>query len=138
MSGEKKNPEKSNQPEKEKKENSLTVHEASYHGPIPHSSELQRYEQVLPGAADRIISMAEDERKDRNRNTRLDIKLHYGSKMFAQAMFTLICLGAVGGGIYLVTEGESITGYATIFAGLGTIAGGFFLANKGKNKKDKD
>lgn len=136
MPEKKKNLEKSNQPEEEKKANSLRVTEATYHGPIPHSSELQRYEKVLPGAADRIISMAEDERKDRNRNTRLEIRLHYGSLMFAQAMFALICLGAVSGGIYLVTQGESLTGYASIFAGLGTIAGGFFLAQKGKDKKD--
>lgn len=98
MPEKKKNLEKDNQPEKENKAESLRVTEASYHGPIPPSSELHRYEQVLPGAADRIISMAEDERKDRNRNTRLEIKFHYGSIIFAQAMFALICLGSIGGG----------------------------------------
>ena len=31
----------------------------SYEGPLPPSAELQAYEQIQPGAADRIISMAE-------------------------------------------------------------------------------
>lgn len=31
----------------------------SYSGPLPHPGHLERYEDVLPGAADRIFSMAE-------------------------------------------------------------------------------
>ena len=132
----KKNLEKSNQPDKENKANSLRLTEASYHGPIPPSSEFKRYEEVLPGAADRIITMAEEERKDRNRNTRLEIKLHYGSKMFAQFIFSLISLGTIGAGVYLITEGSNLSGLASIITGLGAIAGGFFFAQKSESKED--
>lgn len=30
-----------------------------FSGPIPHPDTIQKYEEILPGAADRIISMAE-------------------------------------------------------------------------------
>lgn len=33
----------------------------SYSGPLPHPADLEEYERILPGAADRILSMAEKE-----------------------------------------------------------------------------
>lgn len=33
----------------------------SYSGPIPHPSDLARYEEIFPGAAERIIKMAENQ-----------------------------------------------------------------------------
>lgn len=33
--------------------------EASYSGPLPPASELAEYDRILPGAAERIVSMAE-------------------------------------------------------------------------------
>lgn len=92
----------------------------------------------MPGAADRILTMAEEERRDRNKNTRLEMWLHYGSRMFAQAMFTILALGAIGAGVYLIIVGENISGLVSIITGLGVIAGGFFIAQKGKSKKTED
>jgi len=31
----------------------------AYSGPIPHPNDLARYEEILPGAAERIMKMAE-------------------------------------------------------------------------------
>ena len=38
---------------------SLTITRSERSGPLPPATELQAYENVLPGAADRIIAMAE-------------------------------------------------------------------------------
>ncbi|MYE26711.1 MAG: DUF2335 domain-containing protein [Chloroflexi bacterium] len=35
-----------------------------YSGPIPPAEEIARYEEVLPGSADRLLSMAEREQRD--------------------------------------------------------------------------
>lgn len=40
---------------------------ASFSGPIPHPEVLSGYESLVPGAADRIISMAEREQEYRHR-----------------------------------------------------------------------
>jgi uncharacterized membrane protein len=40
----------------------------SYEGPLPRSREFAGYEQVLPGAADRILAMAEKESEHRREN----------------------------------------------------------------------
>jgi uncharacterized membrane protein len=42
--------------------NQIVRHEQAsfaYAGPIPHPNDLARYEQILPGAAERIMAMAE-------------------------------------------------------------------------------
>lgn len=40
---------------------SREVREVRYSGPVPPAEEFARYEEVLPGSADRLISMAERE-----------------------------------------------------------------------------
>ena len=37
----------------------------AYSGPIPHPSDLAKYEQILPGAAERILAMAEKQSEHR-------------------------------------------------------------------------
>ena len=41
---------------------------AVYVGPLPASAEFSGYEQAMPGAADRILAMAEKEAEHRRRN----------------------------------------------------------------------
>lgn len=43
----------------------LEVHQESYQGPLPHPKILHEYDQIVPGAAERIICMAEDQAKHR-------------------------------------------------------------------------
>jgi uncharacterized membrane protein len=43
----------------------VMITHAEITGPLPQASECKGYEDVLPGAADRILKMAEDEAKDR-------------------------------------------------------------------------
>lgn len=52
-------PEIDNKNNQQKLQNTQIVATQLYSGPLPPASELARYEQVLPGAADRIIAMAE-------------------------------------------------------------------------------
>lgn len=37
----------------------------AHRGPLPSPDTLQRYEEILPGAAERILTMAEDQAKHR-------------------------------------------------------------------------
>lgn len=49
-------------PEDQDKRHEITLsREVRYSGPIPPAEEFSRYEEVLPGSADRLISMAERE-----------------------------------------------------------------------------
>jgi uncharacterized membrane protein len=48
-----------------------------YRGPLPTSREFKGYEQVLPGAADRIIAIAEKESEYRHDIERKELKIKY-------------------------------------------------------------
>ncbi|MDP1633348.1 MAG: DUF2335 domain-containing protein [Gallionellaceae bacterium] len=41
-------------------------HQKVHHGPLPAPEDLQRYDELLPGAAERIIAMAEMEQRHRH------------------------------------------------------------------------
>ncbi len=47
-------------------EASLLVQEASFSGPLPPPNMLMQYEQILPGMADRLVTIAENEQDQRH------------------------------------------------------------------------
>ena len=50
-----------------KKAGSLNVRGSSFSGPIPPPNIIKGYEEILPGSADRIIAMAENQSKHRQK-----------------------------------------------------------------------
>jgi uncharacterized membrane protein len=56
--------------------------QVAYRGPLPQAAELERYEQVLPGAAERIIKMAENQQVHRHQleNKRIEA-INFSFKM---------------------------------------------------------
>jgi uncharacterized membrane protein len=92
-------------------------------GPIPVSQEFKAYNDTLPGAADRILSMAEAEAGNRHRKDQLQLetesglsKLESTSKTRGQWFSFLLALGGLGlaaffGAIGL--EGASIAAIVT-------------------------
>lgn len=56
-----------NQPEQRKVKSAVQVSE-TYSGPLPPPEALAKYDQVVPGAAERILQMAEKEMQHRHEN----------------------------------------------------------------------
>jgi uncharacterized membrane protein len=81
-------------------------------GPLPNAEEMERYEQVLSGSADRILVMAEKEVEHRHR---MDKR---GQLLGAALPAFFIVLGAI---IFVITG--SWAGVA--FAGLGLTPAGY-------------
>lgn len=61
----------------------------SYSGPIPPPAELQNYELIQPGFADRLISMAEKEQNNRLNLTRLQIESEIKLQTRDQKLFVI-------------------------------------------------
>jgi hypothetical protein len=66
----------------------------TFNGPIPLPAHLREYEQVLPGSADRILLMAEDEAHHRRRSEGRLIRL---SEWGLLAALLIALVGMVGG-----------------------------------------
>ena len=96
---------------------------ATWSGPIPAPGDLKRYEDLLPGAADRILKMAEIAQENRHEraSSELEIErsaLEKDSKrsylgIMAALLISLFC---IGGGIYLISNGHEWAG--TILVGI--------------------
>ncbi len=108
----------------------------SYSGPIPSAFELQAYERVVPGSANRIIEMAEHENLHRHHielnlvqaNVKLANK-EATERMMGQSFAFIIAMSCIVGGLALVYFGKSVTG--TIFSGTGIVSiAAVFYSNK--------
>ena len=90
----------------------------SHAGPLPPASEFKGYEDVLPGAADRILSLAEKEQSIRSKQSEetASISKH---RINAATVISLavICLGGLG--FYLGYEWQGVPlglgGLVTLF-----------------------
>ena len=92
----------------------------TYRGPLPHPKILHGYEEVLPGSADRIIKMAENQQNHRIKSTEKLIKAETEqSKIGLVFAFTLSMVMLLGG-IILIGIGNDLSGYILIIP---TIAG---------------
>ena len=96
-----------------------------YSGPIPHPSIVERYERTLPGSADRILSMAEEqqianieyERQDQQIRVRVDMTAIQGliwNVRLGMILVVGLALAIVLIGMRIMELGHSAEGFAVI------------------------
>lgn len=116
--------------------NSLTVKKSTYFaGPLPAPEILQKYNDIVPGAAERVIRMAEQQSEHRRHLERTvivsDIAAARRGAIFAFALAAAVIVG----GFALMAFGKDGYGIAAIIAALATLAGVFVY---GRRRKSKD
>lgn len=117
------------------KSDNLSVVEAKYafSGPIPPPEAMERYERVVPGAADRIISMAETEQKHRHAYEEKEQSNSYRvicvTVIFAFMALIIVC-GIV---VFAIIRGMEGTAIATILGAVASIVG-LFIYRRAKSK----
>lgn len=88
----------------------MAIYEEKFSGPLPHPKHLESYEQTLPGAADRILTMAENQQKHRmdleNQAIPSEIKINNRGQWFAFIM-----------GIVLIIASTAIVLFGSVTAG---------------------
>jgi uncharacterized membrane protein len=101
------------------------INSITFSGPIPHPTILKGYEEVLPGSADRILSMTEKEGEHRRKiETELVKNDNIRSYLGQIAGFTIAIVG-LGGSIHLgindkvwasgIMSAGTLTGLVTVF-----------------------
>ncbi len=107
-----------------------------HQGPLPHPEEFRRYDEALPGAADRILVMAEREQASRLDATRRTQEQQFALQCSALRASTLARLlgqvigaGVIGGTLWvardLLMSDRSIAGMSALIAALAALAGLF-------------
>lgn len=85
-----------------------------YNGPLPPASEFAAYEHARPGAADRILGMAEAEQKDRIRQSRVQ----QFSDLAIDLLSQLFLYGLVLSAVFLAMNDKPLE---ALFAGIGPV-----------------
>jgi uncharacterized membrane protein len=91
-----------------------------FSGPLPPPETLARYEQVLPGAADRIFKMAESQSSHRQALEANTIGQQVRQSGRGQLYALFVSLALIGGAVWLSLAGHPIVG--GLFGG-GTLIG---------------
>ena len=110
------------------------VYSEKFSGPIAHPKHLREYESILPGSADRIITMAETQQNHQVSMERLVVDKEYGDRrigmLIGAALFVLL-IGCAFASAFL---GNNIA--AALFLTTAAI-GGVSLFVNGRKDGDK-
>jgi len=113
-----------------------------YSGPLPLASEFKKYEMALPGSADRILTMAEEEQKFRHISQTKIIDNKIVSSRVGQIMGYSLAVVLIGGGFWLIAIGKDGYGIAAVIGSLTTIIVPFlmdrFKSSEKKSNKNKE
>jgi uncharacterized membrane protein len=138
------NPKPYHQPQQVQNQFVAAVQHKTFSGPVPAPEELERYEAIQQGFAERFLRMAEVEQQSRLNRTdkQLDAEIYLAKQEIRLKKrgqwFALVATGVISGlsgyAFYLGFD-NAATGIAcTIIVGLA----GLFLVNKYIEKADKE
>lgn len=104
-------------------------------GPLPSADELDGYEKVLPGAADRIIKMAENQARHRQNLENKAVDAGIGDSKRGQYFAFILALIAVVGGIVLIFFDKALTGFGLVVGSVASLVGVFIYGRKSEIKE---
>jgi uncharacterized membrane protein len=111
----------------------ITAHHFS--GPLPPPEILRKYDELLPGSADRIIAMVERQGIHRQGLESEVVKSNCRNERLGMILGFLICVTAIAAGIYAVKMGKEGYGIAAIISALAAPMA-VFIYGKSSQKKD--
>jgi uncharacterized membrane protein len=112
----------------------IAVSRKFHKGPLPAPEDFEHYDTVLPGAAERIIAMAEKEQAHRHDAERKVIFHEFGTRYVGQvgALVALVLL--VAAVIFCAYIGQPVT--ASVIVAVGGIVIGFLKYSSMHNQYD--
>jgi len=94
-----------------------------YQGPLPQPEDFAAYERVLPGAADRILKMAENQATHRQGMERKALNGDIVKSMMGTVLAYITFGGAMSGAVYLLLNDKPIQSLAALVTALGAAFG---------------
>ena len=114
----------------------LHAEASSFSGPIPPPGILEKYNEIIPNGAERIMAMAEKQSAHREWLEKRVVDGGVRSQTRGAWFAFIIAILATSGGICLIYQGKSVAGLTTI---LGSVAGlvGVFVYSKHEQKAER-
>ena len=99
--------------------------------PLPLASEVAGYENLLPGSADRILTMVEKQMQHRQELEKAEIKADTRNSFYALIFAFIFAMSVLVGSIALIVTGHAEAAALVGVGGIGAVVGAF-LQNKKK------
>ncbi len=118
--------------------NSVVTREVSaalYSGPIPDPIYLEKYEHICPGAADRIIKMAEKQAEHRQMLESMALKSNTRNSAFGVVFAFILGVITILCGATLAYFGRELSGTLLGSAGLIGLVGVFIYGTRSNQKE---
>lgn len=109
-----------------------------FSGPIPHPELFAKYEDVLPGSADRILKMAEIQSEHRQHLEKSVINSNIQDSKRGQYFAFILALVLIIGGFYLIANDKDLSGFSLIIGSTGTLVGIFIYGRKSERKEREE
>lgn len=113
-----------------------TIHQ----GPLPAPEDFAAYDQVVPGAADRILAMAEAQSAHRQQLERFALKTDVVQTIVGTILGYVICSGALGVAAILALDNQPLEGLAAVVTSLSLVFAPKiyrdFIADRAKRPED--
>lgn len=113
----------------------IEYQEALFAGPLPHPSIMQEYESIVPGAAQRLLNMAEKQQEHRMRMETKLVSTGVRRIIFGQIFGFIIGFIGTAGSLYLVYLGHDTAGAAIGSTSLVALVSIFVLGKRNSNNE---
>ena len=101
-----------------------------WQGPLPHPDQLARFDEVIPGCAERIVKMAELEGEHSREVQMRAVRGAVRSQHIGQVCAFILAAGAIAGAIYLALNDHDAVAGVLVGGTLGTIVLAFLSSKK--------
>jgi uncharacterized membrane protein len=115
-----------------------TTAAVQFQGPLPHPQLLEGYEKIVPGSAERILKMAEEQQTHRHGMERQALQVESRNSFagiicaFVIGIVTVVC------GSLVAYSGVQWQGYAISGTGLVSLVGTFIYGTRARRKEREE
>ncbi len=111
------------------------VRRAFFSGPLPPPEALDRYNEIVPGAADRIIKLAEDQQKHRHQQEKTVIESNTQNATSGQRYAFWLAVLVIASANVFAYAGWPIWAFVLIVYGITALASVFLVGKRTQHKE---
>lgn len=111
------------------------MYAVSLRGPLPPPQILERYDQIVPGGAERIVGWVEKQSSHRQDLERIKVVGDVGNEKRGQWFAFVITLLTLAASVYLISQDKDTSGLALILTELAVLAGVFIYGRESQRRE---
>lgn len=108
-----------------------------FSGPIPSPEVFAKYEAILPGAAERILTMAEEQQKHRMEIEKQVINSKISDSRLGIILGFILTIVIIAVSTGAILMGYSVIGFSSIIIAVGGLVGVFIYGTR-SNRKERE